>query len=146
MEDLTPYANAADLAAYWRTLTAEEEKRANALLPLASNRLRAKALEIDLDIDAKSTASPLYKSLLKSVVLEAVKRAIQTPQDTPPIDSYQQTAGPYSTNYKLTNPGGDLWFKKSELAEIGLTGSQSIFSLTPKTRANIYGEDTEGTI
>lgn len=141
MADLNPFATVAELAAYWRTLTDQEEKRANSLLPLASNRLRSMAAGYSINLDTKAAADPLFKSNLNYVVLEAVKRALQTPQDTPPVDTYQRGAGPYSENYKFTNPSGDLWFKKSELAELGFSGTQTISSITPMTRGNIYGEN-----
>lgn len=146
MDEPTPYATVADLSAFWRPVTAgQETDRATSLLELASNRLRAKAAEYSFDMDAKVNDDAVYKSNVKFVVLESVKRAMQTDQSVPPVDSYQQAAGPYSTNYKFSNPSGDLWFKKSELSEIGLSGQQSITSITPITRGNIYGENnTEG--
>lgn len=141
---MEPYATVAELSAFWRPVTAgQETERATQLLDLASNRLRGKAAEYGFNMDEKTAADSVYKSNVKFVVLESVKRAMQTDQNVPPVDSYQKAAGPYSENYKFTNPSGDLWFKGSELAEIGLSGEQSIFSLTPKTRTNIYGEDTE---
>lgn len=134
---LQPFATKEELAAYWRTLTTAEESRADVLLPMASNRLRLIAEDAGLDLDEKMAASEAYKSTLQWVVLEAVKRALQTPVDTPPVDTYAQTAGPYSENYKFTNPSGDLWFKRSELASIGLTGRQTLSSLST-TNADIY--------
>lgn len=138
--DPQPYATVADLSAFWRPVTAgQETDRATSLLELSSNRLRAKATEHGFNLDEKTEADAVYKSNVKFVVLESVKRAMQTDQNVPPVDSYQQAAGPYSTNYKYTNPSGDLWFKGSELAEIGLTGQQEIGSITPNTRRDIYG-------
>lgn len=133
---LVPFATVADIAALWRPLTAEETTRANSLLPLASNRLRLIARDLGIDLD-KEAEDEVFKSVLQGVVVEAVKRALQTPQDTPPVDTYQQTAGPYSVNYKYTNPSGDLWFKNSELASIGLYGTQTIGSIST-TRKEIY--------
>ena len=72
--------------------------------------------------------------------MEAAKRALSTPIDTPPVDSYSQAAGPYSENYKFTNPSGDLWFKKAELKTLGISGVQRATSISPVTRRNIYGE------
>lgn len=134
---LTPFATKEELAAYWRTLTSAESTRADVLLPMASNRLRLIAEDASVDLDTKLADSEAFKSTLQWVVLEAVKRALQTPVDAPPVDTYQQTAGPYSENYKFTNPSGDLWFKRSELAAIGLTGRQTLSSLNT-TNADIY--------
>lgn len=136
------YATVEELSAFWRTVTAgAETDRANSLLKLASNRLRAKAVDFGFVMDTKFNEDAVYASNVQFVVLESVKRAMQTDQTVPPVDSYQQAAGPYSTNYKFTNPSGDLWFKDKELSEIGLLGHQSISSITPVTRGNIYGEN-----
>lgn len=134
---LTPFATKEDLAAFWRELTAAEESRADVLLPLASNRLRLMGEDVDIDLDEKLAASEVFASVLQWVVMEAVKRAIATPTNTPPVDNYQQTAGPYSENYKFTNPSGDLWFKKSELSAIGLNGIQSLGNVST-TDPDIY--------
>lgn len=135
-DTVEPFATIEDLTNYWKA--PENTARAEYLLKLASNRLRLIAEDYSIDLDAKIAASAPYKSVLEGVVLEAVKRAILTPIDAPPVDTWQQTAGPYSENIKYTNPSGDLWFKKSELSSIGLGGGQQIYSIST-TRADIYG-------
>lgn len=132
-------ATVADLSAFWRTVTAAETPRAEQLLLLATNRLRAKATELGINLDERAVPNSVYLSNVKFVILEAVKRAMQTDQSVPPVDTYQKAAGPYSENYKFTNPSGDLWFKDKELAEIGLIQEQSIGMIAPNTRGNIYG-------
>lgn len=132
------YANHDDLAAFWRTLTADEDTRADKLLGLASNRLRTRATAVGVDLDAKVNASPSYFENVQWVVLEATKRAMLTPTDTPPVDTYQQTAGPYSENIKYTNPAGDLWFKKSELNDLGLGGVQRLTSISTVPGSSMY--------
>lgn len=136
----TPFATKAELAAYWRPLTTEEQPRVDIMLGLASNRLRLIAEEQDIDLDAKKAASEAYADTLRWVVMEATKRAISTPTDQPPVETWGQTAGPYSENYKYTNPSGDLYFKRSELRDLGLFGDQKLSSITPTTRTDIYGE------
>ena len=134
---MEPFATVEQLEAYWRTLTEDETSRAEVMLPLASDRLRLMGEDVGVDVDAKVAASPAYASTIRWVVMEAVKRALQTPIDAKPVDSYSQTAGPYSENYKFTNPSGDLWFKKSELAALGLYGRQSLDSIST-SRTDIY--------
>lgn len=138
---MDPYATTQDLADFWRELTAPESTRAASLLELASNRLRLEARNRSIDLDVQAEDA-VYLSVLKSVVLESVKRAMQAPQalqDSPAVSQFGQTAGPYSENYKFANPTGDLWFKKSELKSLGL-GSQRIWSVST-TKRDIYGED-----
>lgn len=132
------YANQDDLAEFWRALTSEEDTRANKLLKLASNRLRTRADTLGIDLDAKVNASPSYFENVQWVILEATKRAMLTPTDAPPANSIQQTAGPYSENIVFTNPAGDLWFKKSELSDLGLGGVQRLSSISTVPGSNMY--------
>lgn len=134
------YATVEDLSLYWRTILSSETNRANDLLTLASSRLRVIAAEAGVDIDQKVEDDQDYANVAKWVTMEAVKRALATPTDVPPVDNYSLAAGPYSENYRFTNPSGDLWFKKSELKDLGLAGRQMAKSITPNTRRNIYGE------
>lgn len=140
MAEPAVYATVADLSTYWRPITDSETPRANDLLSLASSRLRLYAAKADIDLDSEIAADADYASAVKWVVMEATKRALQTPLDVPPVDSYSQSAGPYSENYRFTNPSGDLWFKKTELKTLGISGVQKITSIAPKTRGDIYGE------
>lgn len=123
------YARIEDLVIFWRELNETERQRAEMLLKLASNILRGKGASVGVDIDAEKNKNAVFAENLKWVTLEAVKRALQTPQDTPPVNSYSQTAGPYSENFTYTNPSGDLWFKKSELQILGFGGVQKISSI-----------------
>ena len=138
----TVYATTDDLAAFWRPLLSTEEDRANSLLEFASSRLRIEAAKSDIDLDTKVTEDEDYAAQVKLTVMEAVKRAMLTPIDVPPVDNYSQSAGPYSENFKFTNPSGDLWFKKAELKALGITGNQKLGSITPNTRKDIYGEQS----
>lgn len=133
------FATVDDLSKFWRQITEDETDRATMLLEMASNRLRLIGEDSGVDLDAKKNASPAYASTLQWAVMQAVKRAISTPIDTPPVNQYQQTAGPYSENYTFTNPSGDLWFSKQELNALGLNGRQRLGSLST-TRCDIYGE------
>lgn len=134
------YATVTDLSTYWRPIEGSETARAEDLLSLASSRLRLYAAKVDIDLDSEVAQDEDYADAVKWVVMEATKRALQTPVDVPPVDNYSQSAGPYSENYRFTNPSGDLWFKKAELKTLGIAGVQTITSITPITRRNIYGE------
>lgn len=132
------FANADDLAVFWKTLTGDDVARANSLLKLASNRLRTMGSAADVDVNAKVNDDAAYFSNVQWVIMEATKRAMLTPIDLPPVDTFQQTAGPYSENIKYSNPSGDLWFKKSELNDLGLYGNQSLSSLSTTPNWDIY--------
>lgn len=134
---LTPFATLEQLEAFWKDIAEADEGRAELLLELASNRLRVIGEDVNVDVDARVADSEAYSTTVRWVVMEAVKRALLTPTDQPPVDTYSQTAGPYSENYKYTNPSGDLWFKKSELNALGLYGRQSLSSIST-SRTGIY--------
>ena len=129
---MTPFATANDLEAYWKALESGEEDRATVLLTSASNQLRLKARPRDLDQEASEDT--LLKDVLKTVVLEATKRAMTTPIDAPPATDYSQTAGPYSENIKFFNPAGDLFFKKAELKLLGIGGQVASSWTTTKSK------------
>lgn len=136
VESPNAYANETDLTNFWKA--PDSADRANYLLKLASNRLRLIAEGSSVDLDDKANNSPAYFDTLQWVVMESVKRALQAPLDQQPMETYGQTAGPYSENIKFTNPTGDLWFKKSELSAIGLNGAQTLSSIST-SRTDIYG-------
>lgn len=129
------YANHEDLTLYWKA--PDDNTRADYLLKMASNRLRQIALDSSIDLDAKVNENEVYFLNVQGVVMEATKRALQTPVDTVPTESYGQTAGPYSENFKYSNPSGDLYFTKAEQKLLGLYGTQSLGSIS--TSQNLYG-------
>jgi len=135
---LSPFATVAEFEAFWKTLNTAEQARATSLLTLASNRLRVIGENVSVDVQVKHDASEAYASALSWVVMEASKRAMLTPIDAPPANSIQQTAGPYSENIVFTNPAGDLWFKKSELHDLGLYGNQRLSSISTVPGSLMY--------
>ena len=130
---MSDFATKEQLSSFWRELTEAEETRAEFLLSVASDRLRVMGDDIDVDLDAKVSASTSFANTIAWVVMEAVKRALQTPADNLPVKDFSQTAGPYSSNYTYDNPGGDLYFKKSELSAIGLYGKQTLSAISATT-------------
>jgi hypothetical protein len=121
--ELAPLATVADLVAFWRPLNGNEETRAEQLITMASNYLRKIAKNNGLDINEQIIVdgSGLFTANIETVVLAAVKRAMLTPQDAPPADSWSQAANPYSETIRFTNPSSDLFFKKSELELLGFS-------------------------
>ena len=129
------YANADDLTLYWKA--PDDTNRANYILKMVSNRLRQMATDLGLNLDTLVNADAVYFLNVQSVVMEAAKRALQSPTDQLPTEQYSQTAGPYSENFKYSNPAGDIFFKKAELKLIGFYGKQSLSSIS--TSQDLYG-------
>jgi len=94
------------------------------------------ALDVSKDLDALVNANEVYFLNVQGIVMEATKRALQAPEGAP-VETAGMTAGPYSENFKYSNPAGDLYFKKAELQLIGLWGTQSLSSLS--TSSDLYG-------
>lgn len=140
MAEPNVYATVEDLSTFWKPIAESDQARATELLSMASSKLRLIAAKSDIDLDAEMASNEDYAMAVKLVVMEAVKRAMSTPIDAPPVDNYSQSAGPYSENFKFTNPSGDLWFKNAELRGLGLAGIQKVDSITPNTRKDIYGK------
>lgn len=130
------YADVNDLESFWRDLTTEEESRAAYLLVLSSDYLRQAALNINRNLDTMLSDGKVLTSTLKQIVMEAVKRAMNTSINQAPVSQMSQTAGPYSESLTFANPAGDIWFKDKELRMLGLKrqGMRSISTAT----SNIY--------
>lgn len=112
-----PFAEPEDLELRWHTLTEAEKAKAEVLLEDASSLLASYHPDW-------SVATPAD---LKRLVCTAVKRAMQGGGDVAGVNQMQMTAGPFSQMYSYANPSGDLYFKDSELASIGI-GLQQAFS------------------
>lgn len=128
------YANKDDLTSYWKA--PDDANRADYILKLVSNRLRQIGSGVGVDVDAQVNSDEVYFLNVQWVVMEATKRALLAPTDREAVESSTLTAGPYSENYKYSNPAGDIFFKKSELQTLGLYGRQTLSSLN--TSQNLY--------
>lgn len=114
------FATLDDVTNLWRQLTAEEQKRAEALLPVVCNSLRYEARKIGKDLDLMCNNSPYLRDVAKSVTVDVVARTLMTSTDHEPMTQMTQSAGGYSATGTFLVPGGGLFIKKSELARLGL--------------------------
>lgn len=117
-------ATVAELEAAWKTLTADEQARAEVLLLQASNYLRQIAANNNKDLDDNINADPtgVYGANVKMVVLSAVQRSIASPIDMmPDATQWSQSATPYSESMSfIGNSSSTLYFKDKELKLLGL--------------------------
>lgn len=111
------YATVADLEDRWRTLTSDEQSRAEVLLGDAAVRL---------DVLCPPSVPPTGPELAARVIVscEMVKRAMATPGGVSGIGvtSVQAGAGPFQETQQFANPTGDLYLTKADKSLLGCGG------------------------
>lgn len=118
------YAQVSDIIALGRELSNAEQATAEVLLEQASAKLRMTARQYGCNIDemiADTDTGADYALVVKSVVVQAVLRALDSSADTnPPAVQASQAALGYSVSMTYLNSGQALYFLKNELKELGL--------------------------
>lgn len=125
------FATVEDLTTLWRPLTTEEQGRAEALLEIVSESLRAEATQVKKDLDDEILFNPYLAAVAKSVTVDVVARTLMTSTNQEPMTQMTQSAGPYSVTGTFLVPGGGIFFKKSELARLGLRRRQRCGVIDP---------------
>ena len=131
------YATVQDVQTLWRSLSAAEQARAEALIPVICSSLREEARKVGKDLDAMVAASTDFAAVAKSVTVDVVARTLMTSTDQEPMTQMSQAALGYSVSGSYLVPGGGLFIKKSELARLGLRRQQIGV-------IDFYGEPAEG--
>lgn len=117
---MSDYATLNDVAELWRPLTASEQTRATALIPIICSSLRAEAKKVHKDLDEMVADDTDLASVAKSVTVDIVARTLMTSTNQEPMSQMSQSALGYSVSGTFLVPGGGLFIKKSELARLGL--------------------------
>lgn len=117
------FATTADVASLWRALTADEETRAENLLPAISDVLRAEALRRRYDLDAMVEESTTYATVVKTATVDICVRALK--QDTgatgEALSQESQSALGYSWSGTYAIPGGaNLPILRNDLKRLGI--------------------------
>lgn len=118
------YAEVSDIVALGKNLTAQEKEAAEILLDTASSKLRITARKYGKDIDAMiadEVSGEDYALVVKSVVIQAVLRALASIADTSPaLTQGSQSAMGYSISMTYLNAGQSLYYLRNELKDLGL--------------------------
>lgn len=114
------YATLDDITMLWRPMTADEQARATALLPVVSASLRTEAEKVGKNLDDMLAANSDLSEVAKSVTVDVVARTLMTSTDREPMTQATESAGGYSASGTFLVPGGGLFIKKSELSRLGL--------------------------
>lgn len=114
------FATTDDIILLWRDLSADEIKRAEALLEVVSDTLRLEADKAGKDLDAMIASSPFFATVVKSVTVDIVARTLMTSTKGEPMTQESQSALGYTWSGSYLVPGGGLFIKDNELKRLGL--------------------------
>lgn len=122
----TPFATVEDIQTLWRPLTASEQTRASALLPLVSDEIRVIAKSVGKDIDTMIANDPSYASVVKIVTVDVVARVLRQSTEGDAMTQESQAALGYSWSGTYAVAGGGIAnaILKNDLKKLGLLNQQ----------------------
>lgn len=117
---MSNFATTQDVIDLWRSLTADELSRADALIPVIADSLRVEAGKVGKNLDELIENDSTYANVVKSVVVDIVARTLLTSTENEPMTQTSESALGYSWSGTYLVPGGGLFIKNSELSRLGL--------------------------
>ena len=114
------FATVQDIKDLFRPLSADEEKKAEALLPIVSDSIRQEAVKVGKNMDDMIAKGLVLENVVKSVTVDVVARVLMTSTNAEPMSQMSQSALGFSVSGTYLVPGGGLFIKKSELSRLGL--------------------------
>ena len=118
---MASFATLDDLQKMWRNLQPAERERAEALLDTVSDMLREEAYQYGRDLDNMILERESFRSVVKSVTVDVVSRALMTSTNQEPMTQFAQSAMGYSVSGSYLIPGGGIFIKESEKKRLKLT-------------------------
>lgn len=117
-----PYASVTDVQTLFRALTADEQTRVNALLPIISNELRYRATLVGKDLDLMIMENPWLEDVAKEVTVSAVSRVLRQSTSGEAMAQESQAGLGYSWSGTYAVPGGGIGnaILPSDLKRLGL--------------------------
>ena len=121
-----PFATVDDISTLWRPLTADEQTRANALLPLVSDEIRVIGKRVNKDVDAMIAADETYGSVVKIVTVDVVARILRQSTEGDAMTQESQSGLGYSWSGSYAVPGGGIAnsIMINDLKKLGLIRQQ----------------------
>lgn len=121
-----PFATVDDISTLWRQLTAEEQTRAEALLPLVSDEIRVLGRNAGKDIDAEIESDSTYGSVVKIVTVDVVARILRQSTQGDAMTQEAQSGLGYSWSGSYAVPGGGIAnsILRNDLKKLGLLKQQ----------------------
>jgi hypothetical protein len=123
---MSAFATVDDIQTLWRPLTASEQTRANALLPLVSDEMRVIAKSVGKDIDTMIADDTSYASVVKIVTVDVVARVLRQSTEGDAMTQESQAALGYSWSGTYAVAGGGIAnsILKNDLKKLGLLNQQ----------------------
>ncbi len=120
------FATVEDIQNLWRPLTADEQQRAEYLLPLVSDELRVLASNVNIDLDARATDDSAYASVLKIVTVDVVCRVLRQSTEGDAMTQESQSALGYTWSGTYAVAGGGIAnaILKNDLKKLGIMRQQ----------------------
>lgn len=103
-----PFATVEDIQTLYRPLTAAEQSRAEALLPLISDEIRVLGRDAGKDIDAMVEADSTYASVVKIVTCDVTFRVLRQSTEGDAMTQESQAAIGYSWSGTYAVAGGGI--------------------------------------
>lgn len=121
-----PFATVEDIERLYRPLTAPEQDRANALLPLISDEIRVLGRQYSKDIDARVAADESYRSVVKIVTVDVTFRTLRQSTEGDAMTQESQSALGYSWSGSYAVAGGGIAnsIMVNDLKKLGLLRQQ----------------------
>lgn len=120
------FATVEDIQILWRPLTAQEQSRAESLLPLISDELRVIAKGVGKNIDEMVAADEAYASVTKIVTVDVCVRVLRQSTEGDAMTQESQSALGYSWSGTYAVAGGGIAnsILNNDLKRLGLKTQQ----------------------
>lgn len=121
-----PFATVQDIEILFRPLTADEQKKADALLPLVSDEIRVLGKNVHKDIDQMIANDSAYGSVVKIVTVDVVSRVLRQNVQGEAMTQESQSGLGYSWSGTYAVVGGGIAnsILKNDLKKLGLLQQQ----------------------
>lgn len=123
---MADYATVTDVETLWRPLSAEEQVRVEALLPLVSDALRFEAIKVNKDLDQMIINTPVLENVAKAVTVDIIARVMRQSTEGEAMTQESQSALGYTWSGTYAIPGGGIAnaIMRNDLKRLGLRRQQ----------------------
>ena len=87
----TSYATVEDVSTLWRQMSAEEQTRCEALLPIISETLRQEARNVGRDLDQMIASEDVSADVVKAVTVDVAARTLMTSTNQEPMSQMSES-------------------------------------------------------